>query len=68
VVRGETSPNSQDVQQIEDVITKDMAENFPKYLPIKLQLRYLPVQVIESDPLIKDKLDETDAVILTNSP
>ena len=68
VVRGETSPNSQDVQQIEDVITKDMAKNFPKYLPIKLQLRYLPVQVIESDPLIKDKLDETDAVILTNSP
>ncbi|MGA4440158.1 DUF389 domain-containing protein [Psychrobacter pocilloporae] len=68
VVRGETSPNSQDVQQIEDVITKDMAENFPKYLPIKLQLRYLPVQVIESDPLIKDKLDETDAAILTNSP
>ncbi|MGO2997503.1 MAG: DUF389 domain-containing protein [Moraxellaceae bacterium] len=68
VVRGETSPNSQDVQQIEDVITKDMAENFPKYLPIRLQLRYLPVQVIESDPLIKDKLDETDAAILTNSP
>ncbi|MGA6100817.1 DUF389 domain-containing protein [Psychrobacter pocilloporae] len=68
VVRGETSPNSQDVQQIEDVITKDMAKNFPKYLPIKLQLRYLPVQVIESDPLIKDKLDETDAAILTNSP
>ncbi|MGP4863199.1 DUF389 domain-containing protein [Psychrobacter sp. T6-5] len=68
VVRGETSPNSEDVQQIEDVITKDMAENFPKYLPIKLQLRYLPVQVIESDPLIKDKLDETDAAILTNSP
>ncbi|WP_319050116.1 DUF389 domain-containing protein [Psychrobacter sp. PP-21] len=68
VIRGETSPSSQDVQQIEDVITKDMAENFPKYLPIKLQLRYLPVQVIESDPLIKDKLDETDAAILTSSP
>ncbi len=68
VIRGETSPSSQDVQQIEDVITNDMAENFPKYLPIKLQLRYLPVQVIESDPLIKDKLDETDAAILTSSP
>ena len=68
VIRGETSPNSQDVQQIEDVISKNMAKNFPKYLPIKLQLRYLPVQVIESDPLIKDKLDETDAAILTGSP
>ena len=66
VIRGETSPNSQDVQEIEDVITKEMTERFPKYPPIKLQLRYLPVQVIESDPLIKDKLDETDAAILTN--
>lgn len=66
VIRGETSPSSQDVQQIEDIITKDMAKNFPDYLPIKLQLRYLPVQVIESNPLIKDKLNETDAAILTN--
>jgi uncharacterized hydrophobic protein (TIGR00271 family) len=66
VIRGETTPSSYDVRQIETVITQDMAENFPEYLPIKLQLRYLPVQVIESDPLIKDKLDETDAAILTN--
>ena len=66
VIRGETSPSSQDVQQIEDIITKDMAKNFPDYLPIKLQLRYPPVQVIESNPLIKDKLNETDAAILTN--
>lgn len=66
VIRGETSPSSQDVQKIEDIITKDMAKNFPDYLPIKLQLRYLPVQVIESNPLIKDKLNETDAAILTN--
>ena len=66
VVRGETTPTSTDVRQIEAVITQDMADNFPEYLPIKLQLRYLPVQVIESDPVIKDKLDETDAAILTN--
>ena len=66
VVRGETPPSSKDVQEIEDVITKEMNERFPKYLPIKLQLRYLPVQVIESNPLIKDKLDETDAAILSN--
>lgn len=66
VIRGETTPTSYDVQQIETVITQDMAENFPEYLPIKLQLRYLPVQVIESNPLIQDKLDETDAAILTN--
>ena len=66
VIRGETTPSSYDVQQIESIITKDMAENYPDYLPIKLQLRYLPVQVIESNPLIQDKLDETDAAILTN--
>lgn len=66
VIRGETTPTSYDVRQIETVITQDMAENFPEYLPIKLQLRYLPVQVIESNPLIQDKLDETDAAILTN--
>lgn len=66
VIRGETTPSSYDVRQIESIITKDMAENFSDYLPIKLQLRYLPVQVIESDPLIQDKLDKTDAAILTN--
>ncbi|MGO2621995.1 MAG: DUF389 domain-containing protein [Psychrobacter sp.] len=66
VIRGETTPSSYDVQQIEMIITQDMTENFPDYLPIKLQLRYLPVQVIESNPLIQDKLDKTDAAILTN--
>ncbi|WP_201550285.1 DUF389 domain-containing protein [Psychrobacter fjordensis] len=66
VIRGETTPSSYDVRQIELAITQDMAKNFPKYLPIKLQLRYLPVQVIESNPLIQDRLDETDAAILTN--
>lgn len=66
IVRGETLPSSYDVRRIETLITNDMAENFPEYLPIKLQLRYLPVQVIESNPTTQDKLDETDAVILTN--
>jgi len=66
VIRGEKSPTSYDVQKIEAIITQDMADNFPDYLPIKLQLRYLPVQVIESDPLIQDQLDQTDAAILTN--
>jgi len=66
IVRGETLPSSYDVRQIETLITQNMAENFPEYLPIKLQLRYLPVQVIESNPTTQDKLDETDAAILTN--
>ncbi|WP_296245051.1 MULTISPECIES: DUF389 domain-containing protein [unclassified Psychrobacter] len=65
VIRGETTPTFYDVRHIEAMITKDMAENFPDYLPIRLQLRYMPVQVIESHPLIKDKLDETDVTILT---
>ncbi|WP_348549667.1 TIGR00341 family protein [Psychrobacter sp. KFRI-CH2-11] len=67
VIRGETTPSAYDVQQIETRITQDMAKNFPDYLPIKLQLRYLPVQVIESNPLTQNKLDKTDAAILTNS-
>ncbi len=66
VIRGQTTPSSYDVRQIEAAITKDMDENFPDYLPIKIQLRYLPVQVIEANPLITDKLDKTDAAILTN--
>ena len=74
VIRGETTPSSYDVRQIEAIITQDIADNFSKgfinrranELPIKLQLRYLPVQVIESNPLTADKLDQTDAAILTN--
>lgn len=66
IIRGETTPNSYDVQQIEATITEDMVANFPSYLPIKIQLRYLPVQVIEANPLTADKLDRTDAAILTN--
>lgn len=66
VVRGETDPSPYDVQQIEAAIMKDIHENFPKYQPVKLQLRYLPVQVIESNPMTTEKLDETDAAILTN--
>ncbi len=66
IIRGETTPSSYDVQQIEATITEDMAANFPSYLPIKIQLRYLPVQVIEANPLTADKLDRTDAAILTN--
>ncbi len=66
VIRGETTPSSYDVRQIEAIIEQDMANNFPGYLPIKLQLRYMPVQVIESHPLIQAKLDKTDVTILTN--
>ena len=66
IIRGETTPSSYDVQQIEATITENMAANFPSYLPIKIQLRYLPVQVIEANPLSTDKLDKTDAAILTN--
>ncbi len=66
VIHGETTPSSYDVRQIEAIIEQDMADNFPGYLPIKLQLRYMPVQVIESHPLIQDKLDKTDVTILTN--
>ncbi|WP_228284608.1 MULTISPECIES: DUF389 domain-containing protein [unclassified Psychrobacter] len=67
VIRGETIPSATDVREIEQVITKNMNEKFPGYLPVKLQLRYLPVQVIESDPQGDDQLDETDAAILSTN-
>ncbi len=70
VIRGETTPSSYDVRQLEAIITQDMADNFTTKIanqsPIKLQLRYLPVQVIEANPLTADRLDKTDAAILTN--
>ena len=66
VIRGETTPSSYDVRQIEAIIEQDMVDNFPDYLPIRLQLRYMPVQVIESHPLTQDKLDKNDVTILTN--
>ncbi|WP_201596465.1 TIGR00341 family protein [Psychrobacter fulvigenes] len=66
VIQGETTPSSYDVRQIEAIISKDMADSFATDTPIKLQLRYFPVQVIEADPLTADKLDKTDAAILTN--
>lgn len=66
VIRGETSPSSKDVRQIEAILQRDIAKDFPKNLPVKLQLRYLPVQVIEADPFIKEPLDKTDASILKN--
>ncbi len=78
VIRGETTPSSYDVRQIEALINQNIADNVSTgfangfinrrahELPIKLQLRYLPVQVIEANPLVADKLDKTDAAILTN--
>ena len=78
VIRGETTPSSYDVRQIEALINQNIADNVSTgfgngfrnrrahELPIKLQLRYLPVQVIEANPLVADKLDKTDAAILSN--
>ena len=66
VIRGETTPTSYDVQQIEDTISQDLKKNDPNHLPIKLQLRYMPIQVIESDPLIQEKLNKKDMTMLTN--
>ncbi|WP_352338198.1 DUF389 domain-containing protein [Psychrobacter sp. 16-MNA-CIBAN-0192] len=66
VIRGETTPTSYDVQQIEDTISQDLNKNDPNHLPIKLQLRYMPIQVIESDPLIQEKLNKKDMTMLTN--
>lgn len=66
VIRGETRPSSSDAQYLEQQINIRIKEEYPKYQPVRLQLRYIPVIVIESSPYHKDEIDKTDAAILAN--
>ena len=66
VIRGESTPTSYDVQQIEESINQEIKKDDPNHLPIKLQLRYMPIQVIESDPLIQEQLNKKDVAMLSN--
>lgn len=66
VIRGETRPSSQEARHLEQRINNLIEQDYPKYQPVRLQLRYIPVVVIESSPYHKDELDKTDAAILAN--
>uniref|UniRef100_UPI0025CC6742 DUF389 domain-containing protein n=1 Tax=Psychrobacter sp. TaxID=56811 RepID=UPI0025CC6742 len=66
VIRGETRPSSGDALYLEQQINQRIHHEYPKYRPVRLQLRYIPVIVIESDPDHKDDIDKTDAAILAN--
>lgn len=66
VIRGETRPSSSDAQYLEQQINHRIEEEYSKYKPVHLQLRYIPVIVIESSPNHRDEIDETDAAILAN--
>lgn len=66
VIRGETRPSSNEARYLEEEINKTIEQDYPKYQPVRLQLRYIPVIVIESSPYHKDEIDKTDAAILAN--
>lgn len=66
VIRGETRPSSDEARYLEQQINKTIEQEYPKYQPVRLQLRYIPVIVIESSPYHKDEIDKTDAAILAN--
>ncbi|WP_227430985.1 DUF389 domain-containing protein [Psychrobacter sp. I-STPA6b] len=66
VIRGETQPTARDVEILEQKITERIAKNYPNIRPVHLQIRYLPVVVIEADPEQTDKIDQTDAAILSS--
>lgn len=66
VIRGETRPSSDDARYLEQQINQIIEQDYPKYQTVRLQIRYIPVIVIESSPSHNDVIDKTDAAILAN--
>ena len=66
VIRGETRPSSDDARYLEQQINQTIEQDYPKYQTVRLQIRYIPVIVIESSPSHNDEIDKTDAAILAN--
>lgn len=65
VIRGESKPTVRDVWYLQKQINQRLEKHGDDLDTVHLQLRYLPVQVIEltAQP---EQLDQTDAAILTN--
>ncbi|PNK59968.1 DUF389 domain-containing protein [Psychrobacter sp. FDAARGOS_221] len=65
VMHGETEPTATDVQQIENQVNEQIQQHYPDYQPVRVQLRYMPVKVVESSPNNTDEISKTDATILS---
>ncbi|WP_019672639.1 DUF389 domain-containing protein [Psychrobacter lutiphocae] len=65
VIQGETQPSATDVQYLEQQVNNQINQHYPNYLPVRVQLRYLPVVVIESSPNNTDEISQTDATLLS---
>lgn len=64
VIRGDNRPTSADVLFLQNKIDDKIAEDYPKYLPVHLQLRYVPIDVIEAHR-DTEQLNQTDAALLS---
>lgn len=64
LLQGITAPNYTDIHQMEQKITALTHQQFPNRPPAKLQVRFVPEQVIETTPVTKDdvKLDDASLV------
>lgn len=60
VLQGLTPPNYSDIAQMEQKVIALSQQQYPNRAPAKLQVRFVPEQVIETTPITKDdvKLDE----------
>lgn len=69
LLQGLTPPSYQQVQQMERQIAELSKQRYPNRKPVKLQVRFIPEQVIEAQPISKDdvKLDD-QAVQKINQP
>lgn len=69
VIQGQTILTKDDVKTMEDaIIASDMPTELAKKKPIKLQIRFVPEQVIESTPVSREdvKLDKTEVNQIKN--
>lgn len=63
LLQGLIAPNHQDILQMEQNIQTITTERYPKRSPIKLQVRFVPEQVIETTPVSKADVKLDDASI-----
>lgn len=63
LLQGLIAPSHQDISQMEQNIQTITTERYPKRSPIKLQVRFVPEQVIETTPVSKADVKLDDASI-----
>lgn len=65
VIRGETQPSVGDAKIIESKVDDLIRRSYSDFKPVLIQIRYLPVVVINSSPSTEDNISNTDAKILS---